>query len=630
METSRRCRLIHHIRIQRKGYGRFTTSLSSPLLVNPYVGILSGLQILVSLLFVAVLVWTFSVRISNDFKKITPAKSLKLSLWQYKLSRMATRCGLLSEACLALLFIPVLRGMSLFRVLGIQFEASVRYHVWLGNALVFFATLHGAGTLFIWGVEHKVEDEIRKWQKNGRIYLAGEMALATALIMWITTFPRIRRKQFRLFFYTHHLYIVFMILFLFHGGDRHFYMVFPGIFLFAVDKLQRLIQSRPCTCIVSARVFPSKAMELTLPKDPRMRYTPTSVIFLKIPSISKVQWHPFSVTSTSSLDENTISVIIKCEGQWTSSLYSLVHNEHDLEEDQMICVPVAIEGPYGPASLDFIRYKYLLLISGGIGVTPFLSILKEISSNSNYDKNHYPHRIQLIYTIKQSQDLCILESIFPYLLNTEKFNINLRVFVTRENFIGTTLRDVLGNIPEPRVTTFSTTCAKYAAYGPERLLHLVAITMASSIVVVLSLITFNYFVIPPAKAKKVSSSWVDFFLLCSFLIALACSILMGTIIKWRRVKKVNWFSDNKEKTVKLSSLEAYNDLDKHEILFGERPNFQEIVSSFGNESGESNVGVLVCGPESMKESVALACRRANRGDKGKKQYLSFHSLNFTL
>lgn len=74
--------------------------------------------------------------------------------------RMATRCGLLSEACLALLLLPVLRGMSIFRFLGIQFEASIKYHVWLGTAMIFFATLHGGGTFLIWGIKHRIQDEV--------------------------------------------------------------------------------------------------------------------------------------------------------------------------------------------------------------------------------------------------------------------------------------------------------------------------------------------------------------------------------------------------------------------------------------------------------------------------------------
>ncbi|KAL0341566.1 UNVERIFIED_CONTAM: Ferric reduction oxidase 8, mitochondrial [Sesamum calycinum] len=433
---------------------------------------------------------------------------LFVNQWQYKLYRMATRCGLLAEACLALLLLPVLRGMSVFRLLGVQFEGSVRYHTWLGTAMVFFATLHSAGIFFIWGMKHRMQDEMWKWQRKGRIYLAGEVALITALVIWITSLPQIRRNRFNLFYYTHHLYIVFLVFFLFHGGDRHFYMVFPGVFLFALDKLLRIIQSRPETCVLSARVFPCKAIELTLPKDPRLKYTPASVIFLKIPSISKIQWHPFSVTSTCSVDEHTISVIVKCEGEWTSSLYDTIHDELDTEADRRKCIPVAVEGPYGPASLDFVRYNYLLLVAGGIGITPFVSIVREITSN--YSRSRYPHRIQY-----------------------------------------------------------------------------------------LSILT-----------------------------------LLAIMIRWKRVKKeLQSFTDKQSKTTKESSLQASRDLDEHEIHFGGRPNFQDIFSDFTSETGGSDIGVLVCGPESMKESVASACRLAlvsQKNAKGKRSNFSFHSLNFTL
>lgn len=147
------------------------TALFNPLIVDQYIGILSGIELLSVALFAAFLTWTFYARISNDYKKMVPDKLFKLSLWQYKLFRAATRSGLLAEACLALLLLPVLRGMAIFRVLGIQFEASVRYHIWLGTAMITFATLHGTGTYFIWGIKNHIRDEMWKWQKN-RSYIS--------------------------------------------------------------------------------------------------------------------------------------------------------------------------------------------------------------------------------------------------------------------------------------------------------------------------------------------------------------------------------------------------------------------------------------------------------------------------
>uniref|UniRef100_A0A5B7C9M7 FAD-binding FR-type domain-containing protein n=1 Tax=Davidia involucrata TaxID=16924 RepID=A0A5B7C9M7_DAVIN len=616
------------------------TALSNPLIVNSYVGVLTGIEILAVSLFVLFLAWTFYVRISNDFKKMIPNKSMKLNMSQFKLFRLATRCGLLAEACLALLLLPILRGMAIFRLLGIQFEASVRYHVWLGTAMLFFATLHGAGTFLIWGIKHCIQDQMWKWQQTGRIYLAGEIALVTGLVIWITSLPQIRRKQFEIFYYTHHLYAVFLLFFLFHTGDRHFYMVFPGIFLFGLDKLLRIIQSRPETCILSARIFPCKVVELILPKDPRLKYTPTSVIFMKIPSISKFQWHSFTVTSNSSIDDHTMSVIIKCEGWWTSSLYNIIQTEVDSDNDQMKCIPVAIEGPYGPASLDFLRYDSLLLVAGGIGVTPFLSILREIDSAQSSGTKGFPTKIHLIYVVKKSQDMCLLNPILPLLLKQkgEQLHLKVKVFVTQEKQSGATVRELLNEYSQVETVNFSTKCSNYAIHGLESFLWRAAIAGFSSIMFLLLLSFFNHAFLHPGKKaskQKNSSSETDLFLICSFTIAIICSALVAVIFRRRNLREgIPSISEKQGKKMKPSSMEMSASLEGHEIHFGGRPNFQDIFSKFPNETGGSDIGVLACGPETMKESLASLCQLSSQGIRTsaqrKKPYFNFHSLTFTL
>ncbi|CAL2249783.1 unnamed protein product [Prunus armeniaca] len=247
----------------RSGKGwKLTAGFSNPLVVNTFLGVLSTLEILPVFLFILFLAWNFYARISNDFKNLKPAKSLMLNSWQLKYLKVETRFGLLAEVCLAFLLFPILRGLALFRLLGIQFEASVRHYLWLGTAMIFFATFHGASTLFIWGVSHFIQEELWEWQKTGRIYLAGEICLVT-------------------------------------GRE---------------------------TCILSARIFPSKAIELILPKDPGPKYSPTSIIF--------------------------------CEGSWTSSLSHMIQTGQESDGDQKKYIPIAVEGPYGPVSMDFLRPNF--------------------------------------------------------------------------------------------------------------------------------------------------------------------------------------------------------------------------------------------------------------------------------
>lgn len=85
-----------------------------------------------------------------------------------------------------------------------------------------------------------------------------------------------------------------------------------------------------------------------------LSYAPSSFIFVNIPLISQFQWHPFSITSSSSVDKHTLSVMMKCEGKWTESVYNKVEEAANSDE-KINNISIRVEGPYGPASVDFLR-----------------------------------------------------------------------------------------------------------------------------------------------------------------------------------------------------------------------------------------------------------------------------------
>lgn len=86
-------------------------------------------------------------------------------------------------------------------------------------------------------------------------------------------------------------------------------------------------------------------------------------MYVKIPRISRFQWHAFSLISSSSVNDDTMSIVVKCDKSWTSSLYDMISTEREGESDQLKCISVAVEGPYGPASMDFLRSTYFLHVS---------------------------------------------------------------------------------------------------------------------------------------------------------------------------------------------------------------------------------------------------------------------------
>ncbi|KAK1273446.1 putative ferric reduction oxidase 1 [Acorus gramineus] len=188
------------------------------------------------------------------------------------------------------------------------------------------------------------------WANTGVSNVAGELTMIIGLIMWVTTIPRIRRKAFEVFFYTHQLYFLSLFFYLLHVGINHFNLTLPGVYLFMIDRYLRFLQSRQNVRLLSARLLPCEAIELNFSKSRGFNYSTMSTIFVNVPGVSKLQWHPYTVTSNSNLEPECLSIVIKKEGSWTQKLY------RTLSSPSLDRLTVSVEGPYGPTSVSFPRH----------------------------------------------------------------------------------------------------------------------------------------------------------------------------------------------------------------------------------------------------------------------------------
>jgi len=120
-------------------------------------------------------------------------------------------------------------------------------------------------------------------------------------------------------------------------------------------------------------------------EKPSFKYLAGQWVWLNVPALSRLQFHPFTITSAPS--DPYVSLHIRCVGDWTDELALHVGATRDAEETATstglaLSVPVNlkihVDGPFGaPAELVY-REQAVICVGAGIGITPWASVLKDI------------------------------------------------------------------------------------------------------------------------------------------------------------------------------------------------------------------------------------------------------------
>ena len=160
--------------------------------------------------------------------------------------------------------------------------------------------------------------------------------------------------------------------------------------LWLLDIFNRVLLS---SSAVSMTVTPSSCQQfaiLSFTKDSTfLSYSPGTYSYLMIPELSYFESHPFSLLFNEK--EKCMQQIIRSSGSWTKRLIQSHSNQS---------VRGFLEGPYEGMPFHLKKSRHLLFLSGGIGVTPNLSILRHLQ--------HQTHllgslgRLQFVWSLKQS------------------------------------------------------------------------------------------------------------------------------------------------------------------------------------------------------------------------------------
>lgn len=227
----------------------------------------------------------------------------------------------------------------------------------------------------------------------------------------------------------------------------------------------------------------------------------------------------------------------------------------------------------------------LVLISGGSGITPLISIVKELIFISSTLKCKIP-KIMLISVFKNSSHLSILDLILPTSTpNSNSCNIDLQIeaYVTREKAQS---KDIL---PKPRTVWFKPDASDKPispTLGPNSWLWLAAIISSSFIIYLVLLGIFTQHVVYPidqntnmlySYTKKGSASML---FICSSIVVAASSVFLWNkrkntkdVVESVSSRSTSDLSFDQDDHVEMESLPLQSIIKSINVHYGQRPNF---------------------------------------------------------
>ncbi|KAI9985118.1 hypothetical protein PInf_004427 [Phytophthora infestans] len=318
---------------------------------------------------------------------------------------------------LLVVFILTVRNNSVLLALtGISFERVLFYHKLAAFVTIILSGLHGLAYILAYD-----KGEI---SGEGDMVFTGTVAFGAMVLMFVFSLGFVRRRFFEFFLRTHWiLFNVVLVFAVMHGAStaligvvpwgidtafRHAYR--PRVYAHgsivcgkqspprdSTDKSMGVIARDQ----VSISMLPGNVVRIQFPRVRKdtgesFIYQAGQYVFLCVPTISSLEWHPFTIAS--SPHEAMVTLYIKALGDWTNKLQALVAASQVTSPFDIL-----VDGPYGSVSIDIktpTTYSHFALFSGGIGVTPMRSIVNWLHYEVHHEGRSNVERVQFVWSVR--------------------------------------------------------------------------------------------------------------------------------------------------------------------------------------------------------------------------------------
>ncbi|KAI8816150.1 uncharacterized protein EV422DRAFT_623654 [Fimicolochytrium jonesii] len=401
---------------------------------------------------------------------------------------------------LSLTLLPTSRGGFLSGLFGIGYDASLGFHRVSGLVTTLLAFLHfllfaaysvlksgWPSFLRITFLLHAPPSRYTTY--HGWLGPIGLLSLLCFIWVTLSSLERVRRRHYNWFWLNHTAVLLAILLSFVHASPMVWFSL-PTLVLYAADSCVRVYNRRRAYTITGLRPEACGYLRVDI-ADCHVAAQPGQWVSVNIPAISRTEWHPFTVASstsrsriaTTTLNDDPerqhllypgqsstshpptytstpgLSLIVKpipSDSSWTHALLSHWSTYHPCPSS--FPLTIHIDGPHGRLPPRFLHSDTILLLAGGSGIPGALSIARAVLDSSTCTAR----KVYLIWTCRDPNagEMTLWRELAGH--PRAPAVLDMRVHVTRDN--GKRVRerlDLAGLLEEVRSTPEA--CSQHAS-----------------------------------------------------------------------------------------------------------------------------------------------------------------------
>uniref|UniRef100_A0A663DQ75 NAD(P)H oxidase (H2O2-forming) n=1 Tax=Aquila chrysaetos chrysaetos TaxID=223781 RepID=A0A663DQ75_AQUCH len=320
----------------------------------------------------------------------------------------------------------------------IPFDAAVDFHRWIAMAALIFSG--HIVNVYIFSVTPLsvlsclfssvfVDDGSQLPQKYYWWFfqtipgMTGVLLLVILAVMYVFATHHFRRVSFQGFWITHHLYVLLYVLVIIHGSYAliqqprfYIYFIIPAL-IYSADKLLSLSRKKVEISVVKAELLPS-GTTTSLATWPRLFARASGAAAMEEPPPHNAS----TLMKSPSPSPFQMSLTSGSSGHWTltTSLGSGCAS------------PLYLDGPFGEGHQEWNKFEVSVLVGGGIGVTPFASILKDLVFKSSINSKLLCKKIYFIWVTRTQRQFEWLADIIREVEEADRNDlVSVHIYITQ-------------------------------------------------------------------------------------------------------------------------------------------------------------------------------------------------------